>query len=306
MKERITREQDTSADIESILGNFTLHTPRDLQPPRNLPARLSKREYGHERDPNQEDCIPLLIEADLHMLPGEHPWEATIVGTIDFDNPTACARSEKPLIGTNIETNLLRALRNDKDKPTGREILYGIKGITIKDPSCPAVVARVIPDMVTSRLELVATVERDRHMRSAYKQLVDIQAVAEQWVELQDWITKISGLPYETRENRHIYLDMDNDTRVSEVEFALVETMASWPIESVPRWADDIDSRVLARYGDPVMNVAPEHMRHTMPHELIVEIRRFAEMTGDMQALDQGAIINALGRFVKSGGRHRK
>lgn len=294
MKERITKEQSSSADIESVLGNFTLHIPRDLKPPEELPALLSAREYGH-------DDIPLLQQAELKMLPGDNPWEATIVGTIDFDTPSEC-KIIRSFISTNIEKKLLLLLAAAKDKPQGRELSYTASGIQLKDPSSPTAVIRVSkPDVVTSQLEIKATVERARHYRSAYNQLIDIQSVAEQWVELQDWVTKISQIPYTADRTRHIYLDMDNDVRVSELEFALAETMASYGVESVPRWSNDINSRELARYGDPVMDAAPAHARHTMPHDLIVEIRKFAEMTdSDMQTLDQGVIINALGRFIRN------
>lgn len=295
MTERIGQSNIPSTEIVKVKGNFNLHIPMGTSlVPDVFPAHLASRHYE-----GMIDNRLLLKHAELGMTRDPETNDIGFVGSIDFAVPSMYQRSYLDL-GPLIQKRLYKQLDTDYHGLRDRKVSHMSLGedtfILISDDKQPAVWAGVeaFEDTPLCRVGIKA---RFADYESFEKQSTAIISVAERWVELQEAIVSMVQAPDQGASQHDIHLDSDRDTRVSEIEFSLMEIMTNlngldvW----VPEWGDDIDSRVLALEE---LLIADSVSKQDVAFELINTIRERNKVLYHSQQLDQRAIIEALGKFV--------
>lgn len=273
-------------------GDFTLHVPTNPSlVPVEFPAQVASREYFNKD-------LPLLKRADLHIMSEGETHGTQFLGTIDFDTPTSCRRSNSEETKEAIEDRLFKRLALHKSNGRKLQRMKNGEGMIVIDPlQAMTWVGVTSADRLSSRIELTAPFDT---RATEFEQLAEVRSVAERWIELQEAIVRLSRLPYKdggsVRED--IYVDMRPRPGVSNIEFALMEVMSTYgPDATLPGWDSDISSHALS--------VMESHMDGSGPSqeiaaELIRTIRQRYLEIDYMQPLDQGAIVDALRKAIKS------
>lgn len=299
MSER-TKRYDQSLETETVIGNFTLHLPTDpnLVPSESF-ARLASRKYA-EGDFLIDPDLPIVREARLDLGKNEEGMPC-IVGSIDFDTPTSYQTQPEGMIAYQIQRGLL-----DKFHKTlvGREIdIHPKGGFSVIERRRPTVDIEISHgDLLKSRLELKARLSPNQPKP---ERLQDIISVATQWVELQEMIVQLNDLPYRSRRQHDIYLDMGTESYVSDIELALMSIIGRYESlgTNTPEWDKEnfIDSHTLAKMEQ---FLTTEKVQKSA-EELVHSIHTFGQLTGHMEPLSERVIAKALNKALRSP-KHRR